>query len=320
MNTIFLTRKCVKELLDMPVVIDYVEQVFIDWHNDKAVMPPKAYVSLEKGDFRAMPAAIPDAAGMKWVNVHAGNPSHGLPTVMAVLVLNDPDTGYPLAIMDGTEITAYRTGATAAVAAKYLAKKDSSILGIIGAGYQAYTQILAHAAVFNLSSIKVFDIKKENAEWLKSVLPEMPIEICSHDEACKCDILCTLTPSHIPVVSLSQLLPGTHINAVGADAPGKQELELDILEHGKVIVDDYTQSIKAGEINVPIALGDYKKESIFGTLSEVVAGELNAKNNGSEITIFDSTGVAIEDIAVSKMVYDKAKSHPSKYPAVDFIR
>lgn len=319
MNTIFLSRKDVKSLLNMPKVIKSIEQVFIDWHNDKAVMPPKAYVSLKKGDFRAMPAAVPKAAGMKWVNVHTGNHSLGLPTVMAILILNDPDTGFPLAVMDGTEITAFRTGATAAVASKYLARENSKVLGIIGAGYQAYTQTLAHKAVFNLSKIKVFDINEENSLRLKNTLAGLPIEICTLNEAVNCDILCTLTPSRKPIIPYNLLKPGTHINAVGADAPGKQELELEVIQNGKVIVDDYTQSIKAGEINVPIAAGDYKKESIFGTLSAVISGEINARNNGKEITIFDSTGVAIEDIVISKLVYDEAKIHPRNYPAVDFI-
>ncbi|MBM2832420.1 MAG: arcB, partial [Dehalococcoidia bacterium] len=120
MPTLLLNKNTVKELLDMSEVIEAVEQAFRDWAEGRGRMPPKSYVLLEKGDFRAMPAALPGIVGIKWVNVHPQNPSRGLPTVMATLVINDPDTGYPLAIMDGTDITAYRTGATAAVASRFL--------------------------------------------------------------------------------------------------------------------------------------------------------------------------------------------------------
>jgi alanine dehydrogenase len=119
---------------------------------------PKAYLLVEDGDFRAMPAALPGCAGMKWVNAHPQNPSRNLPSVMAVMVYNDPETGYPLAIMDATKITAYRTGAAAAIASKYLARIDSQTIGIIGAGRQAYTQILAHAELFEFRSINVRDL------------------------------------------------------------------------------------------------------------------------------------------------------------------
>jgi len=144
MSTLFLTRKDVRDLLDMADVIETVERSLGDWATGKATMPPKAYLLLDKGDIRAMPAAIEGAAGMKWANVHPQNAALGLPTVMAILIYNDPDTGYPLAVMDATEITALRTGATAAIASRYLARKDAHTLGIIGAGRQAYSQMLAH--------------------------------------------------------------------------------------------------------------------------------------------------------------------------------
>ena len=116
MSTLILTKKDVRSLVDIGEVIGVVEQAFRDWTEGKGKMPPKLYLTLEAGDFRAMPAALPSAAGIKWVNVHPDNPLKGLHTVMAVLIYNDPDTGYPLAIMDATEITAYRTAATSAIA------------------------------------------------------------------------------------------------------------------------------------------------------------------------------------------------------------
>ena len=133
-------------------------------------MPPKSYINLRRGDFRAMPAFVPGGAGIKWVNVHPENRGVGLPTVMAVLIYNDPDTGYPLAIMDATEITAYRTGATAAIASKYLAGQDSRQLGLFGAGYQAITQIMAHKELFHLDRINRTQIKNHEKEK-KEVAP-----------------------------------------------------------------------------------------------------------------------------------------------------
>ena len=166
MPTLLLAKSVVSDLLTMKDVIRVVEDAFRAWVQGKGNMPSKAYLVVEQGDFRAMPAALPGAAGVKWVNVHLENPSRGLPTVMAVLIYSDPETGYPLAVMDATEITAYRTGATAAIASKYLARQDSHTLGIIGAGRQAYTQILAHAEVFDLELIKVFDQSRAAVEKL----------------------------------------------------------------------------------------------------------------------------------------------------------
>ena len=137
-------------------------------------MPPKSYLTVDKGDFRAMPASLPGAAGMKWVNVHPGNPAQNLPTVMAVIIYNDPETGYPLAVMDGTDITAFRTGAASAVASKYLARKNIRTLGLVGAGRQAYTQLMAHAAIYDLELIKVYDISEASVSQLHTRFPAVP--------------------------------------------------------------------------------------------------------------------------------------------------
>jgi len=306
MPTLILPGKDVKELLDMPSVLDAVEQTFKDQQQGKTHMPPKAYLVVPDGDFRAMPASVPGGAGLKWVNVHTQNPSQGLPTVMAILIYNDPRTGYPLAIMDATEITAYRTGATSAIASKHLAKKDSSTLGIIGVGHQAYTHILAHTSVFNLKSIKVFDLREAAVERLIDNLPDLPIEMGTLEDVAACDIICTLTPSRKPILPAKLVRSGTHINAVGADGAGKQELELKTIQQAKVIVDDITQSTKAGEINVPISHGDYHEEDIHATLGEIICVEKTGRTSKKDITVFDSTGIAIEDISIAKLVYAKA--------------
>ncbi len=307
MSTLLLSRSDVWNLLQMSPVIEAVEQAFKDWGRGKAQMPAKAYLVVDRGDFRAMPAALPGAAGMKWVNVHPQNSSLGLPTVMATLIYNDPLTGYPLAVMDAAEITAYRTGATAAIASKYLAREDSCTLGIIGAGHQAHTQLLAHAKLFELRLIRVFDCSEAAVEKLINSFPEYPVRGCSLEETAASDIVCTMTPVREPLLKKEWVIPGTHINAIGADAEGKEELEPSILKEATVVVDDLRQASAAGEINVPFKKGLFRIEDVYATLSEIIVGEKQGREDKKVVTVFDSTGVGIEDIAVARLIYEKAK-------------
>lgn len=318
MSTLVITGNSVRNLLRMSEVIGAVEQAFRDLGDGKAKMPAKSYLVLDKGDFRAMPAAVPEAAGMKWVNVHPQNPARGLPTVMAVIIYSDPDTGYPLAVMDGTLITAFRTGATAAIAAKYLARRDSHTLGIIGAGRQAYTQITAHAELFDLKLIKVYDLSQTAVENLINHFPGYTIKSSSAAEATASDILCTVTPARAPVVKKEWVRSGTHINAIGADAAGKEELEPDVLNGATVVVDDIRQASASGEINVPIARGLFSTKQVQATLSDIIAGKKPGRTSERDITIFDSTGIAIEDVAVAKLVYQKARAEGA-YTSIDIV-
>jgi len=302
----------------MSDVINVVEEAFRLCGEGKGKMPAKVYLAVERGDFRAMPAALPGCAGVKWVNVHPQNPSRDLPSVMAVLIYSDPETGYPLAIMDATEITAYRTGAAAAIASKYLARRNARAIGIIGAGFQAHTQILAHAELFNPISIKASDVSRTAVERLMTAFPQFSIKNCSIQEAVASDIVCTLTPSRGPIVKREWITPGTHINAVGADAPGKQELDPSILKEAIVVVDDLTQASHSGEINVPIQKGMYSIGEIYGTLPEIVAGKKKGRTDNKAITVFDSTGIAVEDIAVAKILFEKAQQ-AGGYPSIELV-
>jgi len=318
MPTLLLDRNAVKSMMRMGDVIKVVEEAFRMCGEGKGKMPAKVYLSVEKGDFRAMPAALPGCAGVKWVNVHPRNPSRGLPSVMAVLIYSDPETGYPLAVMDATEITAYRTGAAAAIASKYLARRSPRTMGVVGAGYQAYTQILAHAELFSPISISASDISKTAVDRLAQSLPHFSIRNCSIQEAAASDIVCTLTPSRSPVVKREWIRPGAHINAVGADAPGKQELEPSILKEAIVVIDDLEQASHSGEINVPIQKGMYSISEIYGTLPEIVAGKKKGRTDSKAITVFDSTGIAVEDIAVAKLLFEKARQ-AGGYPSIDLV-
>jgi len=318
MPTLLLDRNAIKTLIRMSDVINVVEEAFKMCGEGKGKMPPKVYLAVEQGDFRAMPAALPGCAGVKWVNVHPRNPSLGLPSIMAILIYNDPETGYPLAIMDATEITAYRTGAAAAIASKYLARRDSHTIGIIGAGFQAHTQILAHAELFDPISINGFDVSKTAVDRLMHSFPQFSVKNCSIQEAVASDIVCTLTPSRSPIIKKEWIAAGTHINAVGADAPGKQELDPLILKEAVVVVDDLKQASSSGEINVPVQKGIYSIGEIYGTLAELVVGKKKARTDNRLITVFDSTGIAVEDIAVAKLLFEKAQQ-VGGYPSIDLV-
>ena len=309
-----LSKDEIQELLSVGETLEAVEHAFKLQAQGKAIMPPKLYLDLPEhgGDFRAMPAYIDGSAGIKWVSCYPHNSRHNLPLAIATIVLCDPDTGCPLAIMDGTYITSMRTGAAGGVAVKFLARRDSSVIGMIGAGVQARTQLLAINEVLpKIEEVKVFDLdgvaSQRCAEEMKAKLGIKVRPVETVEEAAEADVVVTTTPSTKPVVKKQHIKPGTHINAIGADAAGKQELEADIIRDAKVVVDDIRQASHSGEINVPLSQGLIKVEEIYGMLGEVVAGIKKGREDDREITIFDSTGLAIQDIICAKLVYNKAK-------------
>jgi alanine dehydrogenase len=313
---LILKRKEVEKILplrEIKKVINVVEKAFFDFSQGITQMPPKMYLIFKEfdGDLRIMPSFSKRflMAGTKIVNVHPQNQKKGLPSVMAVIVLNDPKTGMPLALMDGTWITALRTGAASAVATKYLSRKDAKTLGVVGAGFQAITQIAAISKVRRLKEILVYDIREEAIERLARVLAKERIKIKKGrlEVICQKDILVTATPSREPVVKKEWIKPGVHINAIGADAPGKEELDPDILKGSKIVVDSWEQASHSGEINVPLAKGLIKKEDIYGELGEIVSGKKPGREREEEITIFDSTGLAIQDLYTASLVYKEAK-------------
>lgn len=313
-KVLLLSRQEIEGLLEMDEVLAAVEYAFKLEAEGKSIMPPKIYLDLpqHQGDFRAMPAYINGSAGLKWVCVYPNNRARNLPSVMATIILCDPNSGCPLAIMDGTYITDMRTGASGGVAAKYLARKDSSVIGIIGAGKQAETQLLAISKVLpQIKEAKVFDQHRDTAlRYAEKMATKLQINVHPVEtiqEAAEADIVITSTTSREPVIKKEYIRPGTHINAIGADAAGKEELEPEILKGAKIVVDDIAQSSHSGEINVPLARGLIKEGDIYGTLGEVVTGIKKGRENDEETTIFDSTGLAIQDIICAKLIYDKVK-------------
>ncbi len=308
-STLILTEKEVRELLKMEDAMSAVERAFRAYAvNDGVQMPPKVYLTFENGDLRAMPALVGKYAGVKWVNSHPDNRSRGLPTVMALLILSDPETGFPLAVMDATYLTCVRTGAAGGIAAKYLARKDSKVFGFIGCGTQAYHQLEALRIVFDIEKVRAFDVISSSAQKFAEHCSKlgMDAEVCECRDACNCDVLTTTTPSTEPVVKNEWIKTGTHVNAIGADAPGKQELDEGILLRAKIVVDDIEQALHGGEINVAVSRGIIKPENIHATIGEVIAGLKPGRESDEEITVFDSTGLAIQDIATASVVFERA--------------
>ncbi|MDD1657015.1 MAG: ornithine cyclodeaminase family protein [Methanomicrobiales archaeon] len=285
-----------------------IEAVFREHGEGRVQMPPKVYITFPKGDFRTMPAYLPalDIAGVKVVNVHPGNREHGLPTVMALMILIDPESGVPRAVLNATSLTDMRTGAAGAVAARYLSPEREVSVGVVGSGRQAEAQVRALADVRHISGIRIWSRDGTNAEAMASRFHDYGAAAAGLERTCDADVVITTTPSREPMVADEWIHEGTHINAIGADAPGKEELDPRILLRARVFVDDMAQAVHSGEVNVPISRGLYSPDRIAGTLGEVVIGK-KRRERPDEITVFDSTGLAIQDLAIARLALEGAE-------------
>lgn len=315
-ETILLNQSQVKELTTMKEIIENVETAY-EFHAERKVqMPPKEYIFYKKfrGDLRIMPCFVRglNESGVKNVNVHPDNPrKYGLPTVMAMIELVDPKTGFPVSVMDGTWITDMRTGAAAGVATKYLARDNSEVLGLVGAGVQAATGLEAIMEVMDIKEVRVSCRTCETRDLFAQKASEkygIPVKaVDTIKEAVQgADVLLTTTPAREPVVKSKWVSPGTHINAMGADAPGKQELDSHILQKSKIIIDCWDQASHSGEINIPVQEGLVRQSDIHGKIGDVITGSIPGRTSDEEITVFDSTGLAVQDIVTAWNVYEKA--------------
>jgi len=244
--------------LSMRDLIPAVRSAFIDHGNGACRMPPKTYLPLPGGDLRTMPAYLPSlgCAGVKVVNVHPENRQAGLPTVMAMTLLLDPPTGLPLALLNATGLTDLRTGAAAGIATGALSGRKKGTVGIIGAGRQAVSGLSAIAEVIAVESVSVWSRTEKTAETFVRMFPDLDIRISTLEHAAGAEILLTTTPSRAPLIEDGWICEGTHINAIGADAPGKEELDPALLLRSQVFVDDREQAVHSGEINSPSYPGD----------------------------------------------------------------
>ena len=327
MQTLLLGSDDVDENAQMPDVIGAVEDAFAAYEHGNAQMPAKSYIDLPQynGDFRSMPAYLRveesaldetgwDAAGIKWVNVHTdNNAEYDLPTVLGTMIYSDPRNAYPLAIMDGRTLTMKRTGAAAAVATDHLAVADASSLGIVGAGVQAYTQLEAISTVRDIESVVISDLDDERVRrFVETFDHEFDVRGGSVAEAAGCDVLSTVTPVESPVVS--DVGDHTHVNAMGADAAGKHELADDLLLAAKLVIDDHEQCTHSGEINVPYGEGTLGDSDIYAELGEIVVGATEGRVDADGVTVFDSTGLAIQDVAAAHVVYEHALDQDNGTP------
>jgi alanine dehydrogenase len=322
MQTLLLDKEAVHENAPMAELVRAIEDAFAAYERGDAQMPPKSYIDLPQynGDFRSMPAYLDagdwDAAGIKWVNVHPDNEDDwDLPTVMGTMIYSDPRNAFPLALLDGTELTMKRTGAAAAVATDYLAVEDATSLGIVGAGVQAYTQLEAIAEVRPIEEVVISDIDEERVQaFVDAFEDRFDVRGGSIAEAASCDVLSTVTPVEEPIVSAEMVGEHTHVNAMGADAEGKHEHADELLLDAKVVIDDHEQCTHSGEINVPYAEGVLTDEDIYGEIGEIVVGDREGRTAEDGVTVFDSTGLAIQDVAAAHVVYSHADENDNGTP------
>lgn len=308
-----INNKFVEENLDYLELINKLNNTFRSYYNGGSHMPSKVYMNINKsnssdninGDFRAMPARVLtkniDLSGMKWVCVFPNNNEKGLDTVMGTVIINDPETGERLAVIDAEHLTGMRTGAVAGMATDLLSKEDSEVFGVVGLGEQAYHQYRSIKEVRNINKVIGIDISEERQNNFESNINNNVITTEDYSMLKECDIISTVTPVEKPIIKEEYVSEDAHINAMGADSPSKQELFKDLIYNSKIIVDDIDQASHSGEISKT-----YEDDNsiIDYSLGELISKEKDLKDNRS---IFDSTGLAIQDITASHLIYEKYK-------------
>ncbi len=275
--------------------VQRVRAAFLRHHAGEWTMPPKIYLSSPPfGDFRAMPALGDGLALLKWVTSFPGNPAHGLPTVTGVVCLSDAGNGEPLMLLDARGVTALRTGASAAVAARALAAQDARSVGIIGCGlHGAWTARCLVAAGYR--SGVCFDPQPGAACALAE---EVGWSVGSHAQAVQCDVVCCVTPGAAIVIEAGDLRPGLHLNMLGADGPGKSEASIDAVGSCALFCDEWEQASHAGELTAAVEAGIVDRGQVT-ELGAVLAGDAPGRPSSDAVTLFDSTGLAIQDLAIS---------------------
>jgi alanine dehydrogenase len=300
----------------MADVIDAVERGFRDYKTGKCTVPVRMPVKIEKaeGVFLFMPAYLEKEGffGTKIVSVFPRNLEKKLSTIQAAYLLNDPTTGELLALMDGILLTAIRTGATSALATKYLSRKNSEILGIIGAGAQAPFQVEAISNVRAIHRMLVYDKDRKVAENFSEAVSKslrIPVHMMAtpREVVIDSDILVTVTTSTTPVFDGHHLKGGTHINAVGAYTPEMRELDDVTIGKSKIVVDTYEGCMaESGDLLIPMRNGKLSKEDIYADLGEIVLAQKPGRTREDEITLFESVGFALEDLVVARLAYRSA--------------
>ena len=263
------------------------------------VMPAKVYLDAPPdGDFRAMPARGDGFALLKWVTSFPGNPARGLPVVTGALLLSSAETGELLAVMDCAAVTSLRTGAAAAVSAVALASDGASSVGLVGCGVNGSWAARCLAAAGYGEGV-CFDPRDEAAA---SLAQELGWVAGDRDQAVAQDVVVTVTPASSPVIARADLRPGQHLAVLGADAHGKAEVEADALAACSLFCDEWDQASGGGELSGPVSRGEVKREDVR-ELGQVLRGDAPGRASADEVTLFDSTGLAIQDLGIAIAVY-----------------
>ncbi|MDX6650534.1 MAG: alanine dehydrogenase [Solirubrobacteraceae bacterium] len=275
--------------------IDAVREGFLAHHRGEWTMPAKVYLdSPPHGDFRAMPARGGGLALLKWITSFPGNPARGLPTVTGVVCLSDAETGEPLMLLDARSVTALRTGAVAAVAARALAREGARRAGIVGCGLHGVWTARCLAAAGYAEGV----CHDPDGEAAARLAVELGWEAGTRAGALTCDVVSCVTPGHEPVLDAGDLRPGLHLNMLGADGPGKAEATPGAVASCALFCDEWEQAVHGGELTGAVQSGLVRREQVT-PLGAVLAGDAPGRPGPEAVTLFDSTGLAIQDLAVA---------------------
>jgi alanine dehydrogenase len=309
----------VRQAVTMAEAIQAVRQAYVQLSAGQAVVPLRTPVPVEKRDAVTlfMPAylASSDALAAKIVSVFPGNLKKGLPTIHAVVIVVDAETGRPTALMDGTYLTALRTGAASGVATDLLARPGAQVAAIFGAGAQARTQLEAVCTVRHIEQAWVYDVSPEAAATYAAEMKQgeapIPADLRVADSAAQAvrdaDVVCTATTSQTPVFADADLKPGVHVNGIGAYTPEMQEIPTGTVARARVVVDSRSASLaEAGDLIIPLQAGRITKEDIHGEIGELAAGLIPGRQSDEEVTFFKSVGVAVQDVAVAELILRRA--------------
>jgi alanine dehydrogenase len=280
--------------------VEAVRDAFLAYHRGEWTMPPKVYVpAYPAGDFRAMPALGGGHALLKWVTSYPGNPARGLPTVMGVVLLSDASDGRLVAVLDAAAVTALRTGAAAVLAAETLGRPGTA--AVVGAGVNG--KAAARTFLARGQEVAFWDVDTARAE---AAAGELGARVAaSREEALAADRLVTMTPGHEVLLPGGSLRPGQHVSLMGADGPGKAEIAVAELARARVFCDDWEQASHNGELAHAVEAGSLGRDDVT-ELGAVLAGDAPGRTGDDEITAFDSTGLAIQDLAIALAAMERA--------------
>jgi alanine dehydrogenase len=313
--TLILNRNDVISVLQMQDCMDVVEKAFAELANGTAVLPLRTGIKPPDGISLYMPAYLKEmgALACKVVTVYKDNPvKHNMPTTIGKVLLQDISTGDVICIMDGGYLTAVRTGAASGVATKYLAREDKNqVAGIFGAGVQAKMQLWAVATARDIGKALVFDVSDDAMnKFVSEMSAKLNIGIVkakSAEEVLQADIICTASSSATPLFDGKLVKSGTHINGIGSHAPAMRELDTEIIKRSLFIGDSREACFsEAGDIIIPVSEGAIKDTHFYAELGEIITGKKKGRTNKEMITLFKSNGLAIQDVAAAKVVYERA--------------